>query len=85
MRVCVPNGTDDRAQLANMTTQAQAVLNKADITVVTDRSDYSGEEIKACNEVGIKAWLLKPQTSSNQARGYFGNRDFIYHPKDHPM
>jgi hypothetical protein len=39
-----------------MTMQVQAALNKTDITVVTDRSDYGGEEIKACNEVGIKTW-----------------------------
>ena len=65
-----------------MATQAKAVLSKAGITVVADRGYYSGEEIKTCSEAGIKTYLPKPQTSSNQARGYFGKRDFIYHPKD---
>ena len=65
-----------------MATQAKAVLSKAGITVVADRDYYSGEEIKTCSEAGIKTYLPKPQTSSNQARGYFGKRDFIYHPKD---
>lgn len=78
----VTNQGHDRAQLANIATQAQAVLNKTDITVVSDRGYYSGEEIKTCNEAGIKTYLPKPQTSSNQARGYFGKRDFIYHPED---
>ena len=78
----VTNQGHDRAQLANMATQAQAVLDKAEITVVADRGYYSGEEIKTCNEAGIKTYLPKPQTSGNQARGYFGKRDFIYHPKD---
>ena len=40
------------------------------------------DEIKACDEAGIKTYLPKPQTSGNQARGYYGKRDFIYHPKD---
>jgi len=78
----VTNQGHDRAQLANMASQAKAVLDKAEITVVADRGYYSGEEIKACDEAGIKTYLPKPQTSSNQARGYFGKRDFIYHPKD---
>ena len=77
----VTNQGHDRAQLANMATQAQAVLDKAEITVVADRGYYSGEEIKTCNEAGIKTYLPKPQTSGNQARGYFGKRDFIHHPK----
>jgi len=78
----VTNQGHDRAQLANMATQAQAVLDTQEITVVADRGYYSGEEIKTCDEAGIKTYLPKPQTSSNQARGYFGKRDFIYHPKD---
>jgi len=78
----VTNQGHDRAQLANMARQAQAVLNKTEITVVADRGYYSGEEIKSCEEARIKTYLPKPQTSSNQARGYFGKRDFIYHPED---
>ena len=78
----VTNQGHDRAQLANMARQAKAVLNKTEITVVADRGYYSGEEIKFCEEAGIKTYLPKPQTSGNQARGYFGKRDFIYHPED---
>jgi len=77
----VTNQGHDRAQLANMATQAQAVLNGQEITVVADRGYYSGDEIKTCEEAGIKTYLPKPQTSGNQAKGYFGKRDFIYHPK----
>jgi transposase len=78
----VTNQGHDRAQLVNMATQAKAVLDKAEITVVADRGYYSGEQIKTCEEAGIKTYLPKPQTSGNQARGYFGKRDFIYHPQD---
>jgi len=78
----VTNQGHDRTQLANMSRQAKAVLDKAEISVVADRGYYSGEEIKVCDEAGIKTYLPKPQTSGNQARGYYGKRDFIYHPED---
>jgi len=78
----VTNQGHDRAQLLNMSSQAKAVLDVDELTVVADRGYYSGEEIKLCEEAGIKTYLPKPQTSGNQARGYFGKRDFIYHPKD---
>lgn len=78
----VTNQGHDRTQLANMARQAQAVLDAQEITVVADRGYYSGEEIKTCAEAGINTYLPKPQTSGNQAKGYFGKRDFIYHPED---
>ena len=78
----VTNQGHDRAQLLNMATKAKAVLEADELTVVSDRGYYSGEEIKACEEAGITTYLPKIQTSGNQAKGYFGKRDFIYHPKD---
>ena len=63
-----------------MAKQAKAILEDDEITVVADRGYYSGEEIKACAETGIETHVAKPQTSSNQARGYFGKRDFKYRP-----
>ncbi len=36
------------------------------------------EEILECEQSGIIAFLPKPQTSGNQAKGLFGKRDFIY-------
>ena len=39
------------------------------------------EEIKACEDAGIKTYLPKCQTSGNQAKGLFGKRDFIYKPE----
>ena len=76
------NQGHDRAQLANMAAQAKTVLEVDELTVVADRGYYSGEEIKACEEAGIRAYLPKNQTSGNQAKGYYGKRDFIYHPED---
>ena len=78
----VTNQGHDRAQLANMATQAKSVLDVDHLTVVADRGYYSGEEIKACDDEGITTYLAKPQTSGNQAKGYFGKRDFIYHAEE---
>jgi len=78
----VTNQGHDRKQLANMAVQAKSVLSAGDLTVVADRGYYSGEEIKACDEAGIKIYLPKSQTSGNQAKGLFGKQDFIYHSGD---
>jgi transposase len=75
----VTNQGHDHHQLANMAKQSKDILGKDDLTVVADRGYYTGEEIKACDDEGITTYLPKPQTSNNQARGYFGKRDFIYH------
>ena len=58
------------------------MLEVEELTVVADRGYYSGEEIKASEEAGITTYLPRNQTSGNQAKGYFGKRDFIYHPED---
>lgn len=78
----VTNQGHDRAQLANMAMQAKGLLVTDDLTVVADRGYFSGEEIKACDDAGITTYLPKPQTSGNQAKGYYGKRDFIYHPEE---
>lgn len=78
----VTNIGNDRAQLANMATQAKEALNVDKLTAVADRGYYKGEEIKSCGEANIEVYLPKSETSNNQARGLFGKRDFIYKPED---
>ena len=74
----VTNEGHDRAQLNNMATQAKDAMATEELTVVADRGYFSGEEIKSCEEAGIKTYIPKCQTSGNQAKGLFGRRDFIY-------
>lgn len=78
----VTNVGNDRAQLANMAAQAKEAMVTDKLTVVADRGYYSGQEIKACEDTGIKTYLPKCQTSGNQAKGLFGKRDFIYKPEN---
>ena len=74
----VTNVGSDRSQLKNMSEQAKEVIASKELSVVADRGYYNGEEIKACDDAKIKAYLPKCQTSGNQAKGLFGKRDFIY-------
>jgi hypothetical protein len=74
----VTNSGSDRAQLANMATQAKEVLGVNKLEAVADRGYYSGEEIKACNDAGVEVTLPKPATSGMEAKGQFGKHDFAY-------
>src|SRR6266704_2142140 len=74
----VTNDGSDRAQLANIASQAKEVLGVDELEAVADRGYYSGEEILACDKAGIAITLPKPMTSGIEARGRFGKRDFVY-------
>ncbi|MBZ0134677.1 MAG: IS1182 family transposase [Rhodanobacter sp.] len=74
----VTNIGNDRSQLATMAKRARTAMQAEHIEVVADRGYFSGEEIVACEDVGITAYVPRPQTSNNQAKGLFGKRDFVY-------
>ena len=74
----VTNVGHDRTQLVPMAKLTRAALGKTKLTVVTDRGYFSGPEILECDRLGINALVPKPQTSNNQARGFFDKRDFRY-------
>jgi transposase len=77
----VTNVGHDRSQLAVMAQRARTALQVEQLEVVADRGYFSGEEIVACEEAGITAYVPRPQTSNNQAKGLFGKRDFLYVPE----
>jgi transposase len=74
----VTNSGTDRAQLANMGRQAKEVLGVDELEAVADRGYYSGQEIKTCDDDGIKVTLPKPATLGMEAKGQFGKHDFVY-------
>jgi hypothetical protein len=43
-----------------------------------NRRPFDGEEILACEEVGVSVTLPKPMTSNVKAEGQFGKQDFAY-------
>jgi len=73
----------DRQQLLKMAKQAQAILNpKTRLTVVADKGYYNGDELRECEQNGIVAYVAKPKTSPNKARGYFDRSRFKYIKQD---
>ena len=74
----VTNEGSDRAQLANIASQAKQVLGVDELQAVADRGYYTSEEILACDQAGIAVTLPKPMTSGIEAKGRFGKQDFRY-------
>ena len=74
----VTNIGHDRTQLAAMSRQARAALERDDLGVLADRGYFSGEEILACERAGITVTLPRPLTSGAKAEGRFGKQDFVY-------
>ena len=74
----VTNSGSDRAQLANVGTQAKDVLGVDKLEAVADRGYFSGPEILACHNADIAVTLPKPMTSGIEAKGRFGKQDFVY-------
>jgi transposase len=78
----VSNVGSDRGQLARVAKQAKAVLRCDTLEVVADRGYYNGDEIRACEQAGIDAYLPKPKTSPNKAKGQFDRCAFRYIAED---
>jgi len=78
----VTNTGSDRRQLAKMGKQASSEMEQEDLDVVADRGYYKNEEIAACDAAGLTAYVPKPQTSGNVAKGLFGKKDFLYIVED---
>ena len=39
---------------------------------------FDGEEVLACEGIGVTPYLPKPLTSGSKAKGRFGKQDFVY-------
>lgn len=74
----VTNVGNDRGQLSTMAKQARTALGSKELTVLADRGYFKGEEILACDEAGITAFVPKSLTSNNKAHGLFDKSAFIY-------
>jgi transposase len=76
----VTNEVIDLGQLSTMAKKAKETLGVETLEVVADRGYYNGEEVKACEQSGITAYVPKSNSSSNLKRGLFTKEDFIYEP-----
>ena len=78
----VTNVGNDRGQLASMAQQAQTAMGRKDLEAIADKGYFKGEEILACESVGITPFVPRPLTSGSKAEGRFGKQDFVYEAED---
>jgi transposase len=78
----VTNVGNDRGQLSNMAGQAKAAMGVEALDVLADRGYFKGEEVMACEPLGVVPYVPKPLTSSAKAEGRFGKQDFVYSAED---
>jgi transposase len=78
----VTNVGSDRSQLARVAREAKAALQTDTLEAVADRGYFNGEEIVACDQIGITVTLPKPLTSGAKSEGRFGKQDFVYVPEE---
>ena len=46
--------------------------------MLADRGYFDGEEVLACEAIGVMPYVPKPLTSGSKAKGRFGKQDFVY-------
>jgi transposase len=78
----VTNVGSDRGQLAQMAGQAKAAMAADDLEVLADRGYFSGEQVLACEQLGVTPYVPRPLTSGAKAHGRFGKQDFVYVPDE---
>ena len=65
-----------------MAGEAKAAMGADQLDVLADRGYFSGEEVLACEGVGVTPYVPKPLTSAAKAKGRFGKQDFVYRPDE---
>jgi len=74
----VTTAGSDRDQLFKISQLAKQALETDQLDVLADRGYYSGLEIKACEDVGIRTCVPKSETSGSKANGRYDKKHFIY-------
>jgi transposase/IS5 family transposase len=74
----VTNAGSDLGLLAQTAGVAKEVLGVERIDAVADKGYYKGEDIQACEEAGIDAYVARPQRGSAVSHGLFRKEEFRY-------
>lgn len=76
----VTNAATDMGLLASTAGAAREALGVERIDVVADMSYYKGEDIEACEAIGITPYVAGPERGSAVANGRFSKDRFTYDP-----
>ena len=61
-----------------MAKQAREVIGSETLSVVADRGYFKGEDVLACYDANITAYVPKPMASGAKADGRFNKEAFVY-------
>ncbi len=64
----VTNQFNDHSQLSPMAIAAKQAMGVDKLDAVADRGYFKGEEVLACDEADIAAYVPRPRTSNNKAK-----------------
>jgi len=64
-----------------MAGKAREALGAETIEAFADRGYFKSDDIAACEEEGIEAYVPRPLTSNARAEGRYDRRDFVYDAK----
>ncbi|TNF04753.1 MAG: DDE transposase [Sphingomonadales bacterium] len=68
----------DRGQLSPIAAKAKDAMGVEALDAIADKGYFKGEDIRACEGMGITAFVPRPLTSGSKAQGRFGKPDFVY-------
>jgi len=75
----------DRRQLSPMAIKAKSIVAPDlddPLTVIADQGYYRGEELLACEQANITAYVAKSDTSGKKGKGEFNRNEFRYIAED---
>ena len=78
----VTNQFNDHNQLSPMAIAAREAMGIDTLDAVADRGYFKGEQVLACSEAGITAYVPHTGTSNNKAKGLYDKADFRYIVED---
>lgn len=80
----VTNDGNDSHQLCPVALKAKETLGVEEITAISDAGYYESEQLKQCEDNGIKAYVAIPDTSKRfKEAGRFSRKSFIYNADKH--
>ena len=74
----VTNAGSDLGLLAQTAGAAKELLGVERIDAVADKGYYKGEDIAACEEIGVSPYVARPQRGAAVAAGRFAKDEFAY-------
>jgi len=74
----VTNEANDLNQLSDMSLKAKEVLGTEEIEVLADKGYHKGEELKKCEENGIKTYVPRPKSKESKKNKEFSREKFKY-------